>query len=246
MKKVAVALLLFAVCLAAADFWQAKPYTDWNDKELQKIMSNSPWARSVSVSLSGPTAPTVGGSGGGGRGSEDSAPAPISEGGGGGRGGRGGGGNAGVTAGGGGGASIEIVARWQSALPLKEALVRLKYRAEAAASPDVKEMMNRQETSYQIVLSGPFRSLLRGNPEATKQALSAVTFLSSKAQGAMKPSDVQVNANPKTVDILFTFPRTMPYSLDDKEVEFSTKVGDVDLKYKFRLKDMVFNGKLEL
>jgi hypothetical protein len=29
-------------------------------------------------------------------------------------------------------------------------------------------------------------------------------------------------------------------------VEFSTKLADVVLKYKFKLKDMVVNGKLEL
>jgi hypothetical protein len=34
--------------------------------------------------------------------------------------------------------------------------------------------------------------------------------------------------------------------LDDKEIEFSSKVGTIALKQKFKLKDMAVNGKLEL
>ena len=34
--------------------------------------------------------------------------------------------------------------------------------------------------------------------------------------------------------------------MDDKEVEFSTRLGQTMVKQKFHLKDMVFNGKLDL
>jgi hypothetical protein len=62
----------------------------------------------------------------------------------------------------------------------------------------------------------------------------------------LKPSDVEFTAAQASVEARFHFPRSVPYTLDDKEVEFATKLGDLSLKYKFRLKDMVFNGKLEL
>jgi hypothetical protein len=229
MKKLAVALFLFALCLGAADFWQSTPYTDWNDKELDKVMNNSPWARSISVSM--PGGPPGG-----------ADPKPVSESGGRGRGGGGGGGGDIPQA---VGLSVQIVARWQSALPVKEAFVRTKYRAEAAASPEVKETLDREETTYQIVVSGA-RTAFPGTSEVLKKTLGEVTFLSSKTKGAMKPADIQIATSPKEIDILFSFPRTTPYTLDDKEVEFSTKAGNNELKYKFRLKDMVFNGKLAL
>jgi len=47
-------------------------------------------------------------------------------------------------------------------------------------------------------------------------------------------------------DMVFHFARSAPFTVDDKEVESSTKFGDVTLKYRFKLKDMVFNGKLEM
>jgi hypothetical protein len=45
---------------------------------------------------------------------------------------------------------------------------------------------------------------------------------------------------------LFIFPRTDPITLDDKEVELDLKLGTMEAKRKFNLKDMVYNGKLEL
>ena len=214
----------------AADFW-AKPSTEWGDKDLQKMITNSPWAHSFSV-------------GGGPVSTDPGAPGPMSERGGG-RGGGGGGGGApggGPPPGGGGMGSATIIARWQTALPVKQAFVRLKYGAEAGTSPDARKLLEREETTYSIVLTGPFTSLIRtGSPESVKKGIMEVSVLSAKGKDVM-PSDVQLG--PK--DMLFTFPRTTAFTLDDKEVEFSTKLGELAVKYKFKLKDMVYNGKLEM
>ena len=51
MKRTAGLLLLFGFGLVAADFWQ-KPYMEWSDKDVAKMMNNSPWAKSASVSMS--------------------------------------------------------------------------------------------------------------------------------------------------------------------------------------------------
>src|SRR5579884_2426037 len=91
-----ISTFLGGVALFAADAWVAKPYTEWNDKDLQKIMFDSPFSRKVSV--------TLGGFAGGAQLPQGSGAA-----GGGGRGGRGGGGpqggnfDPGVEGGGGGG-----------------------------------------------------------------------------------------------------------------------------------------------
>ncbi|MGA2715621.1 MAG: hypothetical protein ABSG41_21185 [Bryobacteraceae bacterium] len=231
MKKTAGALLFFAFCLFAADFWQSKPYTEWSEKDAQKMMSNSPWARAYAISVEPPDAAPVFGGGDGvrGRGIGDDGSTPPA--------GQTGGRLGGAIPANQGGSSTVIVARWQSALPIKEALTRLKDGAAAATSP---------EASYLIVLSGPLESLLRGNPEDLKRTLINASSLSAKGKGAMRPTDVQISTTPKATEVLFTFSRSNPYTLDDKEVEFSTKLGDAAARYTFRLKDMVFNGKLEL
>ena len=46
--------------------------------------------------------------------------------------------------------------------------------------------------------------------------------------------------------IVFHFAKTHPIELDDKDVEFATRRGSMDIRKKFKLKDMVYNGKLAL
>ncbi len=235
--KIAGLLLLFVVGLAAANFWQ-KPYTEWSDKDMAKMMMDSPWAKSASVSMGGP--------GGGG-------PPAMPPGGGGGFGGgapggpQGGGGSEfGPGAQGSSAPTFDVVARWQSALPIRQALVRLKFGAEADKSAEASKLLQEEERPYEIVLSGPMGMFLRGKPGDSAKALSEVSFLSSKRTGEIKAVQIQVGKPGKTMDVLFAFPRSMPFTADDKEVEFVTKLGTSTLKYKFKLKDMVVNGKLEM
>jgi hypothetical protein len=225
MKKIAALLFLFTFCLMAADFWQ-KPYTEWADKDVQKMITNSPWAHTASVAMPGPTG---------------GAADIVSGGGGGGRGGGGGGADAPIP----GVRESEVVARWQSAMPIRQAFVRLKFGAEAGKSDDAQKILDREETSYELVLSGPMQPFLRGKPEDIPKNLSEVTSLSAKGK-EVKPTSIEVGKPGKTMDILIAFPKSMPFTADDKDVEFSTKLGTATVKIKFHLKDMVYNGKLEM
>ena len=218
MKKIALSLLLLSGCLFAADVWQTKPFTEWTDKDLQKILNNSPWAHSFTLPTGGgPSDFDSASSGGGGRGGrggggadQDSAPAPISESSG--RSGRGGGSGGGPPVpSSAGGVSLEIVARWQSALPLKQAFVRVKYGAEGASSAAAKEVLDRDDGSYVIILSGPLRALLRGTPDELKAGLMEATTLSARGKAAIKPSDLQVNTAQKIAGSDFCVSENHPF-----------------------------------
>ena len=56
----------------------------------------------------------------------------------------------------------------------------------------------------------------------------------------------QASQQPKGVDIFFLFPKTEAITLDDKEVEFVAKLGRIEIRRKFKLKDMMVGEKLEL
>jgi hypothetical protein len=238
------ASFLFALSLMAADFWQSKPFTEWNDKEVRKVLTSSPWAHEVSVALAGPTS-----AGRGERPGADELPrrpvAPDQEPG------------AGLGAPGGNVASREpgartdpemtqtlvLTVRWQSALPLKQALARIKYGAEAATSPEAKKFLDDNST-YLISVAGLPQTTIR--LAAIKDAVKQQTTLSAKGQPALQPLDIVLSPQGKLMDLFFVFPKTPAFVLDDKEVEFSTKLGALVVKYKFRLKDMLFNGQLDL
>ena len=72
MRKLPALFFLLAVGLWAADFWQSKSFTEWNDKDVAKMLTDSPWAHRVTISVgslapsgSGPGAGRKGGDGGG-------------------------------------------------------------------------------------------------------------------------------------------------------------------------------------
>ena len=244
MKKILPVPIVFAISLWAADFWQSKPYTEWSDKEVQKILSNSPWSKEVVVSLgsaggggSGKGSRKGGGGGGGG---DTGFDGPAMGSGGGNAGGRGiqevGGGTPG-----GGTPGMTLLVSWRTALPLRQAIAKQKFGAEAGTSPDAKKVIEEPQKYYVIVVSGLPARMGRGGPE-TKEALMKNTSLNIKSKEPIVPEDLQ-SSGPTVV---FLFPKTVAIDMDDKEVEFSTKLGQQIVKTKFRLKDMVFNGKLDL
>lgn len=65
-----------------------------------------------------------------------------------------------------------------------------------------------------------------------------------------KPPIVPVQASPqrdgRSLALLYVFPVDEAIVLEDKDVEFVTKLGDTTIKKKFKLEDMVFNDQLEL
>lgn len=232
MKKSAAVLFLMCFGLFAAEVWQ-KPLAQWSEKDAAKIMSSSPWAKTTSLTMD------FGGGGG--------MPPPGGGGGFGGGGGRGGGAPQGQSEGfGGGGFSVMVTARMESALPIREALVRTKFGADAEKSEDAKKVLSDEPKSYEVVLSGGLGGFVMGPPDQVKEHLTESTTLSSARGTSIKPETIQIGPPGKTMDVLFVFPRTMPFTVDDQEVEFATKLGKSNVKIKFKLKDMVVNGKLEM
>jgi hypothetical protein len=269
MKKLFLLIFTCSFAVWAADFWQSKPYTSWDDKELQKILTDSPWAKKVSVALTGRggggggAAPDGGGGGRGGRGggpAGGNADPGISGGGGGGiaetsgagRGGGGGFGGAGGGGGGGGGGgdftptpAIQLLVAWQSALPMREAVAKQRFGAEAGTSPDAKKLVEGEQQFYIVMVAG-LPGYVQPRDDDAKQTLVKATTLTIKGKDPLASADVQFQMTGRNVNAYFVFPRTSPLTLDDKEVEFATHAGPLAVKQKFNLKNMVINGKLEL
>ncbi|HLG99689.1 MAG TPA: hypothetical protein VKX49_25500 [Bryobacteraceae bacterium] len=239
---------LVTVSLLAADAWQTKPFTEWSDKDVQKVLTNSPWAHTVSVS-GGPAAGAD--AGWQGRDTPGSRPAGLDPAAG-----------PGVMAP--SDPSDQDVARsrrssdnaelmserslgltliWQSALPVKQALARRKYGTEVATSPEAKKYLD-DNSAYLIELSGLPPALAQASQG--KAALMQRTTLSAKGKSPLRPSNILFGPAGKVLQVVFVFPKTDPFTGDDKDVEFSTQFGGTAVKYKFHLKDMLFHGSLEL
>ncbi len=241
-----VAVGTFAVSLLAADFWQAKPFTDWNEKDVQKMLQSSPWAKQFSVALAASNG-TVGGrrAGNSPNSGAMSGPASGSDQGGLGRyaGNREGAPDSGT---GGGGPTVNLTVRWQSALPVREAIVKAKYGNEAATSPEAKKALEDKVDHYILSVGGLPKSLLQGDADQLKTQMLGQGTLVIKGKDPIKPVDFMTETAGRTAEVMFAFPRTTAITEDDKEVEFIVKIGDFSIRQKFRLKDMLINGKLDL
>ena len=71
-------------------------------------------------------------------------------------------------------------------------------------------------------------------------------FCGGRRASASAVTDGSAQQAENQIVVEFSFPRSESIVLEDREVEFVTKLGQFDVKKKFTLKDMVFKGKLEL
>lgn len=105
-------------------------------------------------------------------------------------------------------------------------------------------MIEREEQFYVLCVSGLPARLVQGSAEEMKE--KALLKRRDKTKPPIRPADVQVRAQRRFADVYLLFPKTDPITLEDREVEFVLEVKNLEIKKKFKLKDMVYKGKLEI
>jgi len=242
MRRATVYLLTFSISAYAADFWIAKPYADWSEKEVAKMLTNSPWAHQAWLNTpesprSGDTGPTpsaprpssnspgntaamdaVGALPDGARRPGDSASS-----------------DSGLSSPG-----VRVAVRWQSALPIRQALLRRE-------SPAAISNLNAEEPHYLLAICGLPMAPPSGEVlGAMKLKFRASASLNRKGKTPITPEQVEVARSGKTTEIFLLFPKTDAIAADDGEVEFRSLTPFGPVHAKFRLKDMVLRGRLLL
>jgi len=130
------------------------------------------------------------------------------------------------------GASIKWKAtvRWESALPVRAALKR---GAPGEAPVD-----------YILNVLGNVPGV---DPDSNTDILKDNTKLEHKGDEIKLNKVESAPKNNLSADgTLFYFSRILALRLEDQEVTFVTKLGPLEIKCKFALKDMQYRGKLEL
>jgi len=249
--SVLVMLGFTAAAALAGEFWEQKKFSEWTEKEVRKMLSDSPWARPVEVRLDVGGGMSGGGGGrrrgGGGGGFSDASVGAGMGGGGGEESGMGGSmGRGGGIAGPESVPTVTVHVRWRTALPVKQALVRARFGDEAGTSPEAAKLLAAQENAYIVEIAGLPAPLVR----AKLDQLKAGAQLRLKGKPPIQAVDVKAGREQNRVNLFLIFPKGQQGSpviaLEDKEVEVFLKAGPLDIRRKFRLKDMIFDGKLEI
>lgn len=122
-----------------------------------------------------------------------------------------------------------LLIRWDSALPVREALGN-----PGKAPPD-----------YIIAVVG-LPAPRTEEDQARGMFLATTRIKRGDDKETLVPRDVQFSKEGDEPVVRFFFPRTTPIEATEKDVTFVTQSGAVKIERKFRLKEMMYKGKLEL
>ena len=208
---------------ASKEFWDTKDPGEWTKEEIDQLLNQSPWAKPANISFnnSGGTLnvpwPARIGQG-------NSYPGTTTT------------SRSGTPGDRGKNASsplaFQAVIRWETARP-----VRLAERNHAFDDSQF----------YVLAAIGDFPSTGDANEdlaarEQRREMLQEFTRLERKGDRTIYLDRIE----PIAAGLRFYFSRIEPIKESNKEITFSTKVGPLEFKVKFPLKDMFFRGKLEL
>ena len=221
----------------ADDFWETKPFTEWNEPEAMKMLSQSPWSRTLLVlggTLSAaqaanrvtdlPSLSTTGAGRGTGVGQAGSGY-------------------------GSGGDSVSVYVSWFSSGRIRQALGRLAQIRNHTPESEIKKFVEQTSEDYQICVAGP---LLDAFNSLSLDDFKPKTFLVSK-KNKSKTLPLKSYAAPKERSdgmAVFSFERQLDgkpaFGLEDQEVEFVAQGKKIVLKASFKLAKMMNAGNLDL
>jgi hypothetical protein len=235
-KRLSILLVASAAILTAGNPW-SKDSSQWSAEDVQRILTDSPWSRVAGGTLDNTADDTEKGvelPPGNEHGDRNGATDGRWDG--------------GVSRNTGGVLpTLPVSVRWDSAALMVTALEK---------SPGATTLTEEQAKQYYVLTvvglvagRNPKRAARPDSappvdPEQVLAGIKSQSHLYFGSQPGIRPEDVKLDITTGT--LRFFFPRTSPAALDDKEVIFATHYGRIKVVQRFRLKDMVYKGVLEL
>ena len=232
-------LFVAAAYLIAADpVWKSKPTSQWTVEDAQQVLSKSPWAKEIRAVItrrlteeqlreagqmgqprgvgnegvdpkgSGPkVSPNIFTGPGGG----DRSPRSLPQ-------------------------SIELQLRWESALPVRRAELKLREIEPPTLQGD----------GYSIAVYGVPGGGFKGTPEQLGQPLKNLAALKREGKKDVRPVSVEVFQRKSGAVVVYLFPLSGEIRKADRRIQFEAQIGRIVFTQEFDLSEMEFLGKLEL
>ena len=227
-----VVFLLAALVWARDDPWKAKPYQQWDAKDVRKVLDASPWVRNVQVAAPWISAGDAGDADSGGTSSQPSpmrpaqAPRPGANG-------------AGDVGPGAQTATVTFVVRWASSRTIREALARNAILAGQIKEDAAAQELAQTVETYEIVVAAPDMKPFQSVDE---KILEHGTFLMDrKTKEKVAPTGVKIQNSDdgkKIQSVAFFFPKKSESGVstigaDVKTVDFQCVVTNVKIEASF-------------
>lgn len=236
----------------AADAWKTPP-AQWTPSDADKVLNDSPWAIRTDAFMDDPADKDD---------QPEFTPPPNGEGQPGATGRNAGGTNNGVRWDGGISknrrghlATIPVMVRWDSASVVRQAL-QYKHDPEAAevkdASADnfiisVTGLLPPKQASAPATLNASSSADDEAHTRTTEEILEwfmTNSHLGPKGGDPLQPQNVKID--PDTGSVLLFFKRSDDLLAHKRDLLFATRFGSMNVHTKFRLKDMLIDGRPEL
>lgn len=250
--------LAMSAALAFADLHNSGP-SEWTGQEVYQILHNSPWTKTLKMNLSGGGSDSLGNQNAGSSSNSNSGTVPAGAGGMGRRGMGGGRAQRTYSSGGNGNTSsapksgpTEVSIQWQSALVVRMAAV--KKTGETVDAASFKPL-----DEYVIAVIGLPITAVGGRAASTdsdntlsaeeeqrieEHVKSSASILRS-GHDPLTPAKVELDQG-SDGRMLIHFPKSDPIQAGENSVEFHLAAGKAEIRKKFSLKDMEYQGKLDL
>lgn len=217
------ALSVSAGLLLAGDpFWKNKPIPNWTEEDARRILTRSPWSKSVVATINPRQSEFERREGGnmgqpqgvGFDGIDDKKTRPSSP----------------------ARRSLTLQLRWESALPIRAA----ELKSHAVEPPTL------EGDGYRIAVYGAPGAGLNGDPKSLGDPLKKQAVLRREGKPDVRPSRVEVFEREDGLVIVYLFPLSAEISPKDGRIEFNAQIGRLAFAQSFDLEEMQFQGKLEL
>lgn len=245
MKSLAC-LFIAAALLYAADPWTKDPQK-WTTDDAQRILNASPWAQQARATFAAaddneppPPGPLPGAAQAGMAGQRGATDGNWD----GGVGRR----SMGVIP------TLQVLVRWDTALPIREATMRI---GDVRPVDNDVVAKNYVVTLFGLVPAKRYRDAGKldtssssddtvdaRDPEDLLEGLMATSRLVRHGHPQLAPDNVKLDGATGILHIFF--PRTDPIRPAEKDVLFHTRFGSVTVEKEFHLREMTYQGRLEL
>lgn len=240
-----------AVAPLAARNWDREAFPDWSAEYVDKVLTDSPWARPLTVPFrfSAPARRPLVATGfaqigeplgfpkgwpGGNTGASPTRTPRIDD------------GNAPPVQ-----TEIYLTTRWASALPVRRAMALLQFGRGGLSSPQAEALLRGGEAEHVIEIAGFPAGMVPQGVRRLEAELLASATLAVKGRKPVQASAVSVPEHGNHLIATIRFPR-MENLLDDGGfIALSAAAGppgisQMDIRQRFKLRDMYYKGRLEL
>jgi len=226
--------------------WERAAFPEWSDEHVDKLLTDSPWARPMTLpfrfsaparrpnAVSGfaqigeplglpkgwPGSSTPGAGNRAPRIDDGNAPPVQTE--------------------------IYLTTRWSSALPMRQAMALHQFGRAGLNGAKAAELLQDNTAEYVLDVAGfPAGMVPQGARRFEAELLASATLL-VKGRTTLRATAASVPEHGAHLIATLRFPRFDALSDGDGWIELAAQAGPMDLRQKFKLRDMNYRGRLEL